>query len=152
MTKADGSSDFVITLTLKPNATYSYKFVVDGNWVLDHNVPSHPDSGGNFNHVELKNDNNNDNEKVESYDELKNSTDNDNEKTEKCDDELKNGTDYDNENDNEKVERYDDESKNSNEHDDELKDGNENDNEKVEKYDDELKNSTENTENDTEKI
>ncbi|CAG8742981.1 4158_t:CDS:1, partial [Gigaspora rosea] len=45
MTKADGSSDFVITLTLKPNATYSYKFVVDGNWVLDHNVPSHPDSG-----------------------------------------------------------------------------------------------------------
>ncbi|RIB11927.1 Carbohydrate-Binding Module Family 48 protein [Gigaspora rosea] len=130
MTKADGSSEFVTILTLKPNATYFYKFVVDGQWVLDQNVPSHPDSGGNFNHVicvepppplasekELKDDNNNDNEKVENYNELKNSTDNDNEKTdtdndyekvEKCNDELKN----DNENDNEKVEKYDDELKN----------------------------------------
>ncbi|CAG8844015.1 28793_t:CDS:1, partial [Racocetra persica] len=50
MTKSDGSSDFVVTLDLKPNATYYYKFVVDGQWVLDNNVPSHPDSSGNYNH------------------------------------------------------------------------------------------------------
>ncbi|CAG8702003.1 7517_t:CDS:2, partial [Racocetra fulgida] len=50
MTKSDGSSDFVVTLDLKPNTTYYYKFVVDGQWVLDNHLPSHPDSSGNYNH------------------------------------------------------------------------------------------------------
>ncbi|CAG8685107.1 19419_t:CDS:2 [Cetraspora pellucida] len=51
MTKLEGSSEFIVTLDLKPNITYCYKFVVDGQWVLNQDIPSYPDSSGNHNHV-----------------------------------------------------------------------------------------------------
>ncbi|CAG8846873.1 34554_t:CDS:1, partial [Racocetra persica] len=51
MTKSDSSSNFVITLNLKSSTPYYYKFVVDGQWVLDSDEEAHPDSGGHYNHV-----------------------------------------------------------------------------------------------------
>ncbi|CAG8670496.1 14068_t:CDS:2 [Funneliformis mosseae] len=37
-------------LKLLPNKKYYYKFVIDGNWVLDPTLDSYPDDQGNFNH------------------------------------------------------------------------------------------------------
>jgi len=39
-----------VTLDLLPDKKYYFKFVIDGNWVLDEGYPSCPDSSGNWNH------------------------------------------------------------------------------------------------------
>ncbi|GES73074.1 fam-g protein [Rhizophagus clarus] len=45
------NNTFDVTLDLIPNKKYYYKFVIDGQWVLDNTKPSCPDEHGNYNNV-----------------------------------------------------------------------------------------------------
>ncbi|CAG8594395.1 16763_t:CDS:2 [Acaulospora colombiana] len=53
MHKDDGSPDYKITLNLQPGKSYHYKFVIDGNWIVNSDLPSFPDNQNNLNHVAL---------------------------------------------------------------------------------------------------